>query len=154
MWKLFRRKSNRITVVEALSQRFSGKAEHLQRRWADWLNAKAANWSSFKVKVILVVFIFSYVTVTALVLINAGKSADSHVRIRPILIPKNVLPSDNHSNTPASLYVTERMKQFRRYLDSLKSDKIGMGVYDSLLVARPGLIDSLYQMEELDNNKK
>lgn len=142
-----------MTIVDALSQRFSGKVENIQRRCADRLNKKVEKWSSFRIKVLLVVFILSYVTVTVLVLVRAGSSSDSHVRVQPIIMPQNVMPRGDYGIAPSPMYLTDRIKQFRKLLDSLKNDKRGRIVYDSLMIARPGLIDSLIQLEALDNNK-
>lgn len=153
MWKFFRRKTGRTSLVHAVFERYSGRVESIQRRIADSLNAKVSSWSAFRVKVVLIVFILCYVTVTAFVLLSAGSSSDSHLRIQPIYQPRNVIIPDHNVSSESPVYMTSRLRQFRLYLDSLKKDEVGRRIYDSILMKRPGLIDSLTQLETLENRK-
>lgn len=153
MWKIFKRKTGRTSIVHALFERCSVKVEGYQRRYADYLNRKVAGWSAFRVKVVLVVFILCYVSVTALVLINAASSSDSRIRVQPIYQPRNVISPDAKDYETEPVYMTGRIRRFRKYLDSLKADMAGKAVYDSIVAARPGLIDSLTQIEALENKK-
>jgi len=153
MWKIFRRRTGRISLVHALFERCSGRAEGIQRRFADYLNTKVSSWSAFRVKVVLIVFIFCYVTVTALMLLFAGSSTDNRLRIQPIYQPRNVIIPDQRGDRQGPVYISNRLRQFRLYLDSLKQDEEGRRIYDSILMKRPGLIDSLMKLETLENRK-
>lgn len=153
MWKIFRRKTGRTSLVHALFERCSGKIESIHRRSANYLNARVSGWSSFRVKVVLVVFVFCYVSVTALVLLSAGSSVDNHLRIQPIYQPRNVITPEKWERAENPVYITDRLRQFRLYLDSLKNDTEGRKIYDSVVMNRPGLIDSLTALEVLENKK-
>lgn len=153
MWKIFNRKTGRISIVHALFERCSGKIEGIQRRFADYLNTKMSSWSAFRVKVVLIAFIFCYVAVTALMLLSASSSSDNRLLIQPIYQPRNVIIPDQGGGSEGSVYISDRLRQFQSYLDSLKKDEGGRRVYDSILLTRPGLIDSLTKLETLENRK-
>lgn len=56
-------------------------------------------------------------------------------------------PPVTMSGIPTS--VSNQVRAFRHYLDSLRQDSTGLKVYDSLVRARPGLLDSLAQLEKI-----
>ncbi|MBS0027069.1 hypothetical protein [Chitinophaga hostae] len=148
MWRIFRRSTRRISVVDAIFECSAGKVEKMQRKYADFLNGKVKSWSPFKIKVVLIVFVLCYISVTAIVLIHAGGSADT-VDAHSIYQPTHVIPRIVLESDVKPIFLTDRIKQFRHYLDSLNADKIGRSMYDSIVTARPGLIDSLAQLEKL-----
>ncbi|ASZ13718.1 hypothetical protein CK934_23550 [Chitinophaga sp. MD30] len=146
MWRIFKRSTRRFSVVDAIFERSSRKVEKVQRKYADFLNAKVKNWSPFSIKVLLVIFVLCYVSVTTIVLINAGSTMGT-VTVNPT---HQTAPRLVFENEVKPVYLTDRIKWFRHYLDSLKADKVGRNTYDSILAVRPGLIDSLTQLERLN----
>ena len=148
MWRIFRRSTRRISVVDAIFERSAGKVEKVQRKYADFLNGKVKSWSPFKIKVVLIVFVLCYISVTTIVLLKAGSPTDT-VSVQPIYQPTHVIPRIVLDSDVKPIFLTDRIRQFRHYLDSLKADKVGRSMYDSIVTARPGLIDSLTQLEKL-----
>ena len=60
----------------------------------------------------------------------------------PVVKPSNFFPVDD--------VVFSRIKKFHHYLDSLKKDDLP--VYDSIIMSRPHLMDSLITVEEFTNH--
>jgi hypothetical protein len=64
----------------------------------------------------------------------------------PIIMPDLLILPEEH----------EEMRQFQHYMDSLRSSKTGKLLYDSIILNRPGLMDSIRVLEEIyqSQNKK
>jgi len=69
-----------------------------------------------------------------------------HVRHIP------TLPLVKEKEETAILLTTEaykRLQLFKKYMDSLRIDKDGKRIYDSILLARPGMMDSVAVLEKM-----
>ncbi|HMR82950.1 MAG TPA: hypothetical protein PKE30_07455, partial [Niabella sp.] len=77
------------------------------------------------------------------------RSASGGIRIQTMKVPAHTTIPRNDRNDEAILTGPEldRIKSFRRYLDSLQQTKDGRAVYDSIARYRPGLLDSLAFIE-------
>lgn len=113
---------------------------------------------SGKVKKFLLVLFFLLGSGYSLYLIS--ESLISHgvesFSITPIKIPKHADKAGD-KNTPASITISkaeyEKIHRFKLYMDSLAKNSSGKRLYDSLLLRRPGLMDSIMIIQEMYNAK-
>lgn len=79
------------------------------------------------------------------------KSAPGLIRIERISVPKYYNNTDESARP--DVIVTKReheeMQAFQRYMDSLHKNNTGKAMYDSIMMNRPGLLDSVNMLEEI-----
>lgn len=111
-----------------------------------------------KLKVILVVFCLGCGGYSIYLMVNAIVSPDKKqpsFKVDQVDVPKHFDETGDEIIQPES-YVDEgtyqQIQGFKEYLDSLKTNKSKL--YDSIMVARPGLMDSILALEEIYNSQK
>ncbi len=118
------------------------KILRLQTRCADWLQDKSNRISLFKKKIMLLLFILSISGYCLSVMFSAIQKQEptisidngkrnTHQQINPIYPEKNIRIA--HKN----------IEQFKAYMNALTLSEAGKATYDSILTARPGLMDSI-----------
>lgn len=148
MWLFKRRKKEQKTAEGngKVAGYIAGGLLKVQSGWAGWMQRQSEKLGTKGKKVALVLcclFTLSYSTI----IIVKGLNGDRSIGVsRSSIKPPMMLPEDPEPE-PGKAEI-HRLKQFRRYLDSLAADVNGRKVYDSLLHARPGLIDSLEFVEQ------
>lgn len=131
-----------------ISRIFPGLIEHL----AKWLENKTACYS--KAKLILLFFLFCAAVIFLLCRI-AMKGFDDQQRpaVRFERLPlEKIKPPVKNTTIPSQKEIKKKLEEGRRYLDSLAKTPALKQKYDSLMSARPGLLDSLRRVEEYYNN--
>ncbi|MGC4233234.1 MAG: hypothetical protein QM594_09680 [Niabella sp.] len=149
MFKLFRKRRDKPSVMYGVFQKLGQTVERKQRKAADYLNQKTATLSRRQTVTGLVIFCLLFGGSSGFTIWHSLRSASGGVRIQTIKVPAHtIIPGDNIPDD-AILNSTElnRIKSFRRYLDSLQWTKEGKVVYDSIAKYRPGLLDSLAFIE-------
>ncbi|WP_207515935.1 hypothetical protein [Longitalea luteola] len=77
---------------------------------------------------------------------------DASIKPKAISVPEHANKTGDENLYPRVL-VTEadikEVRDFKRYTDSLKNTANGRSLYDSILRARPGLMDTVGMLEEL-----
>lgn len=112
--------------------------------WAAWLGRHSAGMSKAKLKAILssiLIFWVGYCSFLVIGGFSGLKGTDVHITPIKTVIPANKGPATARVRISRPDY--QRIKAFHNYMDSLRGDADGKKVYDSLMKARPGLMDSI-----------
>ncbi len=128
----------------------------LQKSFATVLSNTAAKFPNSTIRWVVVLFTLGWVIVSTwyISLSFTGIKKQSTIYISHFRRP---LTNNNiNEKRPAIIAITEdeynEMVQFHRYMDSL--GKYANQVYDSILSARPGLMDSVLLLEKIYNQQK
>jgi hypothetical protein len=121
----------------------------VQRYWVTGMERLFSKLSPGRAKVILVIaFLFATGYCTMMVAYSFGKTGKILLKtvtgIQPVAIGKTV--PDLPSGVPAFI---KRIERFKHYLDSLSKTDDGRKIRDSLLLRRPGLLDSIQRIEAI-----
>lgn len=155
MW-LFKRKT-KTSVDYPAQDSMRTKIERgiikLQRAVADRMNTAVAKLSVRKLKIMLLLFCLVSGGISIYLATNGlfGSSTKNKViKIEQTLVPKHFDKSGDEIKDVQNIIdedLYSQVKTFRSYVDSLQmNDK---AVYDSILLSRPRLMDSIKMMEEL-----
>lgn len=121
-----------------------GKAQSV---WAEWMNRKTAGLSRKTLYISLFLFVAFSVAYNSMVLVG-GNSAS--MGFGSIQVPSKA-PQPQVIDRAYQAEV-KRVKRFTKYMDSLQGSPTGKKTYDSIMKARPGLLDSAKAMENWINN--
>lgn len=114
----------------------------LQRKIADYLNSKTVLLSKGQLKICLIIFCIMFSAASVLAVIDSfnNKKIEKPAAIK---ITKAIHEDENIDNA-----ALKRIHRFRLYMDSVsKNDR---SKYDSIIHARPHLMDSIIQIEKLN----
>lgn len=126
-----------------------------QTKLAGFLNRKAAGLSTGGKKVFLFVFCLLFGGMSLYLIVKTlwhPSEADASIKPKAISVPRHMNKTGEETLYPRVLVTEEDMKEvrtFKRYMDSLKNSVNGKSLYDSILTARPGLMDTVGMLEEL-----
>lgn len=145
---LFQRKRKERPIRRAAAQKLMQAVLVAQRRLANRLNARAASWTRRQQ------YLFLGLTILAFSLAATGTVLRSF-QARPqtaISIPQSitVVPLAGTLSSKEKrrmLLDLAEVRQLRRLLDSLSADSSARRDYRRFMDARPGLLDSLAQLE-------
>jgi len=162
---LFRRRKNKEENNQPVKDKVASKIVSfilkMQTGFANYMNKKTKNIPIPTMKIMVVGFwlvcgTYSIYLVTDSVL-RKNENLKT-IRIDRMNIPKYIDRSADRSSgvenqVTNGLY--EKLQAFRYYMDSLHSSISGRHVYDSILLNRPHLMDSVLLLEQLyQTNKK
>lgn len=128
------------------------KARSLQRRWADWLGTRTAHLKHSHWIITLALFVLLAGGYNSYLMFGSFQGTGEKVfSIFPIQKPSlfnktGEILSDTLQQLPSGEY--ERIHRFRAYMDSLAQSPSGKLLYDSILLHRPGLMDSVIFIEK------
>lgn len=116
-------------------------------RWAGWMEEKTASLSRRQLYLLLFLFIASTgacclfqlyrgMTGSHTIVITSGRIHAVITEGRPVKTNTNLLSRDY-----------QKIQDFNKYMDSLANTAAGRKVRDSILDARPGLLDSIVSLE-------
>jgi hypothetical protein len=126
-----------------------------REKWAAWMDRQSLRLGPRAVKILFVIVTTFFGTVCLLLIISGGKQFYSKPPIRPEIIQTiKVHPAAIDGATPADSLVIRQVNTFRAYMDTLSLSKGGRKIRDSILLARPGLLDSIRIVESMYNIKK
>lgn len=123
----------------------------LQKNWAGWMGVQASRLSVQKQKLALLLFIlltgsyFLYLMAQSILGYNGGG-----LYISPLSAPAYATATGaeiKEVRIPVSKAEYLKVSRFREYMDSLARNPSGKNIHDSILLARPGLMDSLVLIE-------
>jgi hypothetical protein len=165
MLSLFRNKKRQKTVFENTAQdriakNVVGKLLRLQQRWAAFMERHTERLS-IKWKLILLFFFCLCsgglsILFIARILIN-NHSVSFHVTQGKI--PQHIGKSGDEKTKAITIITKEEygeIQQFKKYMDSLARTPSAKKHYDSILINRPSLMDSVILIENIykSQNKK
>ena len=130
----------------------------LQTKFAIVMNKLFSNMPVKKINALLIVFCLSSGGYSIYLLANAIFSSDkkqSSFKVDQVDVPKHFDKTGDEISQPEN-YVDEethrQLHEFKQYMDSLKTNKDKL--YDSIMIARPGLMDSILVLEQIYNSQK
>jgi len=125
----------------------------LQNGWAQWMGRRTQRLSRKTLFLLLLAFI---VLAGGYSIYLIGKSFSGNqanaISVTPIKKPGYVLQTGEatlHPNLIISKMNYKRIIRFRGYMDSLTRSPAGKAAYDSIILSRPGLLDSIRVIEEI-----
>ena len=140
------------SVSDKVANRIAHTGLRFQSRVSDVVNNRMKNVSTSRLKVLLALFSFcagGYSIYLAAEAIRSPQSIQT-LKIESVRVPRHV--NDNTDELlPPNQYVDEQtyrqIRGFRHFMDSMKVNQ--PAIYDSIINARPGLMDSAIVLEEL-----
>ena len=120
------------------------------RRWAVWMERQWQRMDSQQKKTAFGVFVATSSFACMILMFSGGIFSRSTVRPDPVRgIP---VMADDRIVPQNSAQPLQRLEAFEHYMDSLSSSTSGRKLRDSILAARPGLLDSIRHVKSLYNN--
>lgn len=158
MLSLFRNKIKQKNIREDISQDKNAKIIvdkflRLQQQWATFMQQHIERLS-IKSKVIVLVFFclggagFSFLLIAKSFMGNNKTS----FRVARIQNAEHIGKSGEEKILATSIVTKqehEKIQSFRQYMDSLSRSPLGKRTYDSILITRPGLMDSVIVIENI-----
>jgi hypothetical protein len=152
MWTLFKKK-NRPSVVGILWLQMETAINARARYWAGYLNGRITRCNRRTITWILVLFCLLGSWASLSILLQAVRKEGNAVVVTTITVPKSVHSSPLLSKPDTVLdQAINRIEQVSFWLDSLHTHH--PAIYDSLVTARPGLVDSIQFIRHYYSFKK
>jgi|SRR6218665_1153422 len=154
---MFRRKKKTPTVESPVKDKVAGKIVtatlKIQQHWAAAMQSIAERIPVKKRKWMVILFILiggGY----SFYLIASSLSGSHHqgLKITSIKTPKYITNAGDSLIQSAGLIPEseyKKIKQFKNYMDSLNKSVAGKRIADSIMKARPGLLDSVIKLEAI-----
>jgi hypothetical protein len=156
----FRKNNTRNDAMESIKSSLWQKIDQanlrLQHKCAQWLERKTSHFSPLN----WVVILFSFIVFTGscsiyLIVTSFSGNTTKNITVTPISKPTNLVPlkeEDTLLNPIISKTELEKIIRFRRYMDSLGRSPTSKKMHDSIVLYRPGLLDSLLILENYYNS--
>lgn len=148
--KLSNHEGNRFPKSK-LAEGFSRRCNQLQKQMASYLQKKTELLSCGVKKVYLIIFCLLASSISVNVIINSWRDRKAiHTSVVEIRFPIHVNPKQNKMSGNQPLVndpAYQRVKMFASYMDSLTRTASGKIIHDSILAVRPGLMDSIAELE-------
>lgn len=155
--KLFKR--NKMKSVhyanvaqDKIAKGIAGFLLNIQIRSSTFMNTWMNQLGSNAKRIWLLIFCIVFGALSIYSFVGAFKSDKiSHNKIKPaqLSVPKYYDQNEVQNLPTVSKNDMQRIEKFKKYMDSLKGSVRGKPVYDSILTARPGLMDSVQTIEQL-----
>ena len=133
-----------IRIVEGLNKRLHKYADHLQKK-TERLSVRGKRIGLFG-------FCLLSGATSVCVIIKSFTERKNMFLVHPITVPVNIDKS-NHDLLSEQTIICEkefhRIELFKLYLDSLQKSETGKYLYNSIIKARPHLIDSILLLEDM-----
>lgn len=158
MW-LYRRKqkdketSDKVTASDKVAEKIAVAGIKLQQLIAERMNRIFMKTDFKRLKIILILFCICAGGYSIYLVANSILSPEKRQKgfeIQEMDVPRHFDKTGDENLIPEA-YVDEEtyqhVKQFMNYMDSLKQKR--RNEYDSILQARPGLMDSVQMLEQI-----
>lgn len=126
--------------------------KNLQRKWANWIERRTTHLERYHWLIVLALFVLLAGGYNLCLLYGSftwkGKTIFSVFPIQKPALFREAGNMKQHSDSAFLSGEYKRIHQFRIYMDSLKQSPSGRSVYDSILLHRPGLLDSVLFIEK------
>ncbi len=151
--KVFGKKNNTETRNNPLLEKLLPKVNNKLKGAAAFLQKKTTNYSAGKKKWILFLFCFVFISESVFIIYNSfhGNHSQSYA-VTPIRVMPLIKEYDKVQTVQSKELL--RVHQFKRYLDSLSFSERGKTIRDSLLMRRPGLMDTLIYLDNIYQETK
>jgi len=145
-------------LQDIVAGKIAGAGVKLQTKFADLMNKFFSGMNTSKLKTLLIIFCLGCGGYSIYLAANAIFSSDKKqpsLQVDHVEVPKHFDKTGDEIIRPES-YVDEetywQIQGFKQYMDSLQMNKSKL--YDSIMIARPGLMDSVLMLEEIYNSQK
>ena len=135
---------------DSLARKISNSLLKIQKEFASFMNKTTEGCSVVRMKVMFIALCSLFIGLSVWFIVDAFLSKPSLVKVNATHI--HVIPLAKEKKETTILLTTEvhqRLQLFRSYMDSLQSSKTGRLIYDSILLARPGMMDSVAVLEQM-----
>ncbi|HMR81791.1 MAG TPA: hypothetical protein PKE30_01615 [Niabella sp.] len=142
-----RKNKKALSVVRLVFEKINLWIEKHQRRIAGYLNQRCAHFSTKQLTIGLIGFILLFGSSIAFTIWNSLESFGSSSKAASISVPQYISIKNSNDTVLLKTSELEMIQRFRKQLDSLKDSKSGQQIIDKMKMFRPGLLDSLKQLE-------
>lgn len=163
MW-LFKKKKKEVqsddktAVSDKVAGKIAGVGIKVQQLFAENMNRIFMKTDFKRLKLILIVFCVCAGGYSIYLIVNSVFSPERNqkaLEIQQMDIPKHFNKSGDETIMPEATIDEQtylQIQDFRKYMDSLKLNRTNE--YDSILQARPGLMDSVQVLEQIYLSQK
>jgi hypothetical protein len=150
-----KRRKNIVGVPKVASQwiKLEHEVQVQLRKLANVLQNRFMRTKTMWKRVHFIAFCLIFGVASTMCIIRAISDRTAPFQIEIISRPRIIFPLDDQYDVTPPLTVKEdvfqRVMRFDSYLDSLKASKDGARVYDSIILIRPGLLDSLQLVKRI-----
>lgn len=162
MWLFKKRKKkddsrDNPTVTDKVAGKIAGAGIVLQNKFANGMAIIFQNMNTKRLKTFLVFFCLSAGGYSVYLVVNAiaSPAKTEHIfKPQPVEMPKHFDKSGDELIPEASVdeETFHKVQGFKKYMDSLKQQKSYL--YDSIINARPFLMDTVLMLEEIYYSQK
>lgn len=149
---LFKKIRNRNFVADNAQQKISDKLKAFQQRIATNLQRKSELLSSQTKKYSLIFFCLLFGGSSLAIIIHAATTKGQTVSITKLSKPAHSIQEEKlylQSDSAITQSEYDRVEQFKNYLFQLKADSLNNKKFDSIIQARPQLMDSIKLFEKI-----
>lgn len=138
--------NNNEKLAVKVFRKLGSLVERMQSAWAEWMNRKTAGLSKKTLYISLFLFVTFSIVYNSMVLVggNSGLLGFSSIKLPSTMTQPKAIDK-------AYQREIKRVERFTQYMDSLKRSPMGKKTYDSIMKARPGLLDSARTIEKVIN---
>lgn len=153
MFGIFKKRKSNQSLLHPVWQRWATAIDKKQRKWATLLNQQAEKYSKQSKQILLVIFCLLFGGGSIFIMVRAIENPSEKLKIEKMSFPGYATGADTSSTFQPTAVLTEKqyrnIQRFKRYMDSLQNTTAGKIKYDSIIKARPGLIDSIVFIEQI-----
>jgi hypothetical protein len=143
------KEENTYPLKDKLAKEIARLLMSVQSRFAEGMDTKT-NALSIKAKWLwLFVFCLLFGGFSICAFIGAFTDREKTIKPSQISVPKYYDRTEVLIQSQVSDRDIKRIYRFKKYMDSLRGSQEGKIVYDSILKARPGLMDSVQAVEQI-----
>ncbi|MGF2412022.1 MAG: hypothetical protein ACQUYJ_06825 [Ferruginibacter sp.] len=160
--RLFKKQKKKSEAGNAVSDKVAGKIAKagifVQSRFANGMNKMFTGMNVKRLKLLLIIFCIGcggysiYLFTDAIV---SPAATQQTIKIEQAIVPKHFNKTGDEIIAAENIVDEEtfgQIQQFKHYLDSLKQNKNYL--YDSILTARPFLMDTVLMLEQIYYSQK
>ncbi|WP_159798950.1 hypothetical protein [Flavobacterium sp. MK4S-17] len=136
-----------------LPQHLNALYLRLKLAWAEWMDHRSRRLARRGQYIALVLFVTVSSCCCLLLLLGATRNLGT-MDLAPVPISKVKAAVESPAAVVNDSLLETRVRRFRKYMDSLARSPSGRRIRDSIVSARPGLIDSIRMAESLIKNRK
>lgn len=123
--------------------------------WVQWMDSRSRKMRRKQQYAALLAFTAISLTVCLFLALGGLGKVTEQLNLKPTPIVRVATPVENrNTDKPDNNVMKSRLEAFRAYIDSLERSPSGRRKRDSIVQARPGLLDSIKLMENIINNRK
>lgn len=147
-----RKKNEPQPGKDKLAKDIAGIIFKIQDVFANFMDNHTKKVSPHSLKIALIIFLLTGSSLSIYCVVNTFTKKENVVKIDRLSVPQ-YYDRNGDESIQRDFIITKReyeqMLAFKNYMDSLRQSKSGISIYDSIMLNRPGLIDSINQLEEI-----